>query len=160
MLKRIFPYIVIIVSVVLLRTFILTPIRVTGSSMYPNIKDKEIMILMKVTKYFKDYERFDIIVLKENDDYLIKRVIGLPGERISCKGGIIYINDEPLENDYGVGKTDDFTEQLIEKNSYFVIGDNREISKDSRIIGSIKENDILGYANLVLFPFNKIRIVD
>lgn len=160
MLKKILPYIVIIILVVLIRTFIVTPIRVNGFSMFPHIKEKEVMFLVKVTKYLKDYQRFNIIVLKENDEYLIKRIIALPGEKISCQNGTIYIDDKILIDNYGVGKTNDFEEITLDENSYFVMGDNREISKDSREIGSIKEKDILGYANSVIYPFNKIRIVD
>ena len=159
MLKKIFPYIVIVVVVVIIRTFIVTPIRVSGSSMYPTIKDGNVMILVKVTKYFKDYQRNDIVVLKENGDYLIKRVIWLNGERIACHDGKIYINDSELDNDYGIGETNDFTEVLIGKNSYFVMGDNRAISKDSRIIGTVSEKEILGYANLIIYPFKSIDIV-
>ncbi len=160
MLKKILPYIIIIVVVVVIRTFIMTPIRVNGSSMYPHIKEKEAMILVKITKYFKEYKRFDIVVLKEDDIYLIKRIIGLPNEKISCQNGIIYIDDKILIDNYGVGKTSDFEEITLDNNEYFIMGDNRAISKDSRELGAFKEENLLGYANLVIYPFNKIRIVD
>jgi len=128
--------------------------------MFPNINSKEIMILVKVTKYFKDYERNDIVVVEDEDGAIIKRIIGLPGDIITCEDNTIYINGKKYNDKYSNGKTVDFSKVILGENEYFVLGDNREISLDSRMIGNVKENEILGYANLVVYPFNKIRIVD
>lgn len=155
--KELLPYIIVILVVILIRVFIATPVRVTGTSMNPTLNNKEIMILVKVTKYFTNYKRFQIVVIKTGNSYLIKRVIGLPGEKIKCLNGIIYINNEALEDNYGSGITSDFEEVKLDNNEYFVMGDNREVSQDSRFIGPIKENDIKGYTNLVIYPLYKIR---
>lgn len=158
-LKEIIPYIIVVIVVVLIRTFLVTPIRVNGSSMYPTLKDKEIMILNKIGKTVNGIDRFDIIVLKE-DDYLIKRVIALPGEKISCQNGNVYINGKKLKDKYGSGLTYDFEPIEVPKDSYFVMGDNRENSKDSRYIGPINKNEIKGKTSFILFPFKNFGKVD
>lgn len=156
-LKELLPYLIVILTVILIRVFIATPVRVTGPSMNPTLSTKEIMILVKVTKYFTAYKRFQIVVIKTGDSYLIKRVIGLPNEKIKCVNGIIYINNKALEDNYGSGITSDFEEVTLLNDEYFVMGDNREVSQDSRFIGPVKETNIKGYTNLVIYPFNKIR---
>lgn len=128
--------------------------------METTIHDNEIMILVKITKYFKDYERYDIVVLKDEKENIIKRIYGLPGETIKCVEGKIYINDEEIKDEYGQGTTFDFEEVVLDDDSYFVLGDNREVSKDSRIIGPVLKNKIKGRANLVIYPFKNIRNVD
>ena len=158
-LKEIIPYVIVVIVVVLIRTFLVTPIRVNGSSMYPTLKDKEIMILNKIGKTINGIDRFDIVVLKD-DDYLIKRVIALPGEKISCQNGNIYINGKKLKDKYGSGLTSDFEPIEVPKNSYFVMGDNRENSKDSRYIGPINKKEIKGKTSFILFPFKNFGKVD
>lgn len=151
-LKELIPYVVIIIFVLLIRTYIVTPIKVNGTSMYKTLKGNEICILNKLAKI----DRFDIIVTKYEGEKLIKRVIGLPGETVQAENGSIYINDVKLNDEYGYGKTEDFAKVKLEADEYYVLGDNREISKDSRIIGPIKEKKIKGTTNLIIFPFNKI----
>ena len=90
-IREIASYIIIIVLVVLFRTYIATPVMVSGSSMNPTLKSKEIMILNKMDK---KYTRFEIVVLKTDHGDIIKRVIGLPGETISIEKGNIYIKSK------------------------------------------------------------------
>jgi len=149
------PYIIIIVVVVLLRVFIVTLVRVNGTSMNPTLEDKEVILLVKATKYFKDYDRFQIVVVKEGNSYIIKRIIGLPGETIECIDGLIYIDGKLLEDLYGDGITSNFTEVNLDNDEYFVMGDNREVSQDSRVIGPVKKSTIKGYAYLIVYPFNE-----
>ena len=150
----IIPYIVIVIVVVLIRSFIVTPIRVSGPSMNPTLKSGYIMILNKLAKI----DRYDIVVInsKKSPNVLIKRVIGLPGETIEVKDGDIYINDKKIKDKYGSGTTGDFEKITIPKNEYFVMGDNRPVSADSRIFGTFSKKDIKGTTKLVLYPFNKI----
>lgn len=155
-LKELVPYVVIVIVVVLIRTFIATPIKVNGSSMYDTLKGNEICILYKLGKI----NRFDIIVTEYENEKLIKRVIGMPGETIEVENGFIYINDKRIKDDYGYGETDDFEKITLNDDEYFVMGDNRKISKDSRLIGPVKEKDISGTTNLILYPFNKIGKID
>ena len=154
--KELVPYVVIVIVVVLIRTFIVTPVKVNGSSMYDTLKGNEICILYKLGKI----KRFDIIVAEYDNEKLIKRVIGMPGETIEVENGFIYINDKRIKDEYGYGETDDFTKVTLEEDEYFVMGDNRKISKDSRLIGPIKEKNISGTTNLILYPFNKIGKID
>ena len=137
----------------MIRTFIVTPIRVNGDSMNDTLKDGYLMILKKYEK--SSIERFDIVVINLDGDKLIKRVVGLPEEDISYKDEKLYINDKLLENEYGYGTTSDFKD-YCGKDEYFVLGDNRGNSKDSRIFGCVNKKDIMGTTNLIFFPFDKI----
>jgi len=164
-LKEILPYIIVIISVILLRQFVVTPIQVVGTSMNPNLVDGELMLLNKITYKINNINRFDIVVVDYADEPLIKRVIGLPGEKVEYKDNKLYINDKVIDENFKTnGKTEDYniTESgytTIPDNMYFVVGDNRINSADSRVIGLIDKNIILGKANFVLFPFNKFGIV-
>lgn len=159
--KSLLPYLIIIVAVVFIRTFIITPVRVTGNSMYPGYKDGDIMILKK---FDKKIDRFDVVVLTYNGEKLIKRVIGLPGEYIEYKNSKLYVNGEQIDDVDLKVSTDDFTlddlgYDVIPENFYFVLGDNRPISQDSRIIGLVSKESILGTTDLRIWPLNKIGIV-
>ena len=153
-LKENVPYLVIIIAVILIRTFIITPVRVEGKSMYPTLDNKQILLLKK---YDKDYKRFDIVVLKNNGDKLIKRVIGLPGETIKYEDNKLYVNGKYIKENFKRNtETSDFYYYKIPEDSYFVMGDNRGNSTDSRIIGPVNKNKITGTIGISLFPFNKI----
>ena len=156
-IKELIPYIVILIVVVLIRSFIVTPVKVSGESMYPTLKGTEVMILNKLDK---KYERYDIVVVKSSDGDIIKRVYGLPGETIECENNTIYINGKKIEDEYGHGKTMNFKKYELGDNEYFVLGDNRMNSKDSRIFGPFKEDEIKGTTKLVIFPFTKIGNVE
>ena len=142
--KTIISYIILILAVVLIRTFLFTPIKVNGMSMTPTLNHKDTMILNKIGMKINDIKRFQIVVIKTSDSYLIKRVIGLPGETIEYKDEKLYINGKKIKDPYYKNNTLDFDKVKIGKNEYFVMGDNRSNSIDSRIIGNIPEKDILG----------------
>lgn len=150
-LKSLIPYVVIVLVVVLIRSFLFTPIKVIGPSMNPTLASGDIMILNKVAKI----DRFDIVVISsdKSPDVLIKRVIGLPGETIEIKDDVIYINGKKIKENYGKGETSDFPLTEIPKGEYFVLGDNRPISADSRVFGTFEEADIKGTTRLTIFPF-------
>lgn len=178
-IKEIIPYVIIFVVVVVIRTFIVTPITVVGSSMYPTLKNGELMFLNKIGYKINDIERFDIVVIKE-DDWIIKRIIGLPGDNVYYSLGKLYINDNVVEDKYAYGDTNDFdlTDvwvagtgndyiehfdepfSVIPEGYYLVLGDNREISKDSRTVGLINKNEIKGEASFRFWPLNKIGKVN
>ncbi len=155
-----YPYLIIILCVVILRTFIATPVRVNGDSMDPTLKNGETMILNKIGMKTSGIKRWDIVVLKTGDAYLIKRVIALPGETVKYEEGKLYINNKETKDKYSLTKTDDFKERQMEKDEYYVMGDNRSVSQDSRIIGPIKKKEIIGKTNLRLFPVDKIGKVN
>ncbi|MBQ9318115.1 MAG: signal peptidase I [Bacilli bacterium] len=162
-IKSLIPYLVIITVVVVIRTFIATPVRVDGSSMVPTLKNNDILILNKLAR---NYKRFDIVVVRAHGAKLVKRIIGLPGESIEYKNNKLYINGKVVE-DVTPEKTDDFSlEKLygmkkIPAGYYFVMGDNRDGSSDSRDyrIGLIKKDDIIGKTIIRIFPFTKIKFL-
>lgn len=158
-LKEYIPYIIIVIIVVLIRTYFFTPIKVNGTSMYPTLKPNELMILNKIGLK-SGIQRWDIVVVKEDNKYIIKRVIGLPGESVAYLDGKLYINEKEVEDKYSLTKTSDFNEIYLGENEYFVMGDNRSVSADSRVIGPVMEEQIKGKAHLRFFPFNRIGIVE
>ena len=155
--KELLPYIMIVVVVVAIRAFIATPVRVDGSSMNPTLEDGEILILKK---YDRSLERFDIVVLDYNGEKLVKRVIGLPGEKIAYKDNKLYVDGKRVKEPFEHEVTDDFElEEQIPEGYYFVLGDNRINSTDSRMIGAISKEQIQGTTNFSIFPFDKFGTV-
>ena len=150
-----------------------TPVNVKGSSMSPTLQNGDTMILYKLTKNIRGIKRFDIVVIKTDSGDLIKRVIGLPGDKIKYevkyvneeKTGVLTINGEVVEEKFlttskkiGTCETN-WTicseEITVPEGEYFVMGDNRDDSKDSRMIGTIPFKDVKGTTELILFPFNR-----
>lgn len=153
--------IVIVIVVVLIRTFLFTPAKVKGDSMDKTLANNEIIIVNKINYTLNEADRFDIVVFeRENGEKLIKRVIGLPGEKVEYKDNILYINDKEVKTPIEFEETDDFVFEYVAEDSYFVLGDNRDNSIDSRVIGTISKDNIIGTVKLVLFPFNKFGFVD
>ena len=111
---------------------------VNGESMYPTLHDKELGIALRTT--VTDINRFDIVVIKQPDKYLIKRVIGLPGDYIEYKDNKLYVNGKLTKDEFDY-LTDDYSIQ-VEPNEYFCLGDNRQNSADSRIFGCFNKKDI------------------
>lgn len=148
--------------------FLGRPFTVSGASMYPTLHNGDRMVLSKVG----DIHRFDVVILKapdENVEY-IKRVIGMPGDTVEMRSGVLYINgkkiDQPFINTEALAKQtvfmDDFTlesltgESKVPEGKYFVLGDNRGVSKDSRMIGFIDRSAIEGKAVFTIWPFGRI----
>lgn len=156
-IKELIPYIIIIVAVVLIRTFIITPVKVDGDSMKETLNDNDILLLYKLGSI----KRFDIVVLDEayDNEKIIKRVIGMPGETVSIKNDKIYINGKVIDNSFAYGTTSDVDKIELGEDEYFILGDNRLISKDSRYFGPVTKGEIIGKVVFRLFPFNKIGTV-
>lgn len=149
-----------------IRLFLFTPIIVDGESMMPTLEDRDRMIVNKLSYKIGEPKRFDIVVFhaSEEKDY-IKRVIGLPGETIEYNNDTLYVNgkamDEPYLDDYkkdliGGTLTEPFTVKVPE-GYVFVMGDNRRYSKDSRHIGPVPINEILGKASIIYWPLEEFR---
>ena len=156
-IKEYGPYVLIILIVLLLKTFVISPILVSGDSMDSTLKDGDMMLLNKLAYKTNEIERFDIVVVEHNDSYIIKRIIGLPGDTIKCIDNILYINDKVYIEEYLDENTitSDFEIETIPEGYYFVLGDNREVSLDSRRIGLINQDKIQGKATFTIFPFNR-----
>ncbi len=159
LLKTLMPYIIIIILVILVRTFIITPAIVHGDSMEKTLHDGEIILVNKVYMKMDKLNRYDIVVVKTEDDYIVKRVVGLPGEHIVYKNNKLYADKLLINSELKFEKTADFEILKVPEGSYFVLGDNRDISKDSRVLGPVKKNNIVGKVNVVLFPFSKFGMV-
>jgi len=157
---------------VVMYRFLFQPHQVQGNSMFDNFYNGEYLLTDKLSYRFKAPERGDIIVFKapKNEDYdYIKRVIGLPGERIKILNGKVYINDQPIdESPYldkaiitqsGYFSREGLTINIAADN-YFVMGDNRMNSSDSRDWGTVPRQNIIGKAWLRYWPLNKIGLVD
>ena len=113
---------------------------ISGDSMEPNFHDGSIFLARKRFDLF----RFDVAIINENSDLIIKRVIGLPNETIECKDNVIYINDEPIVDLYAKegSVTEDFGPITLKSDEFYCLGDNREKSADSRKFGAFKKAQI------------------
>lgn len=155
LLKELLPYIIIIIVVIIIRTFIFTPVVVNGPSMMNTLHNGDVMILDKIGMKLSGIKRFDIVVIQTGKTKIIKRVIGLSGETISYKNNKLYINGKEVSDNHSNEITYDFEEVKIPDGEYYVLGDNRTDSVDSRILGTIPKNEILGHATFIIYPFNR-----
>ena len=157
-IKEYSSYVLCIVGVLFFKDFFFAPVLVDGDSMYSTLHSSDVMILNKISKRIDGFKRFDIVVVEENNKYLIKRIIGLPGETVEYIDNKLYIDgkyveekflkDDVITNDYKL-------EFKIPENFYFVMGDNRPVSFDSRRMGCFSIDRIKGKANLTVFPFSR-----
>lgn len=140
---------------------------VDGRSMTNTLQDKDRLFVEKISYRFNDPERFDIIVFypegRDSDEYYVKRVIGLPGETVQIKDSVIYINDEPIEDNYRkefyISYNGIASEPVtLGEDQFFVMGDNRNGSTDSRdpSVGLVDRENIDGRVVLRVYPFDKI----
>lgn len=165
---------------VLLVVFVVQRDNVYGDSMNPTLESGDVLFTQKISTYFKKYDRGDIVVLDGSNmegysksEYLIKRIVGLPGETVKIADGCVYI--KPMgHSDYYIlqenylpegvkttmmdyGTAHGYNEIKLGEDEYFCLGDNRPVSNDSRNLGPFKENRIVAVAVLRVFPFNTIR---
>lgn len=149
---------------------VLQPHKIKGASMHPNFPDGEYLLTDKVSYRFGEPKRGDVIVFKAptgNGDEFIKRIIGLPEERISVKDGKMYINDRVLEEKYldtsVYTSAGTFLQEgqsvTVPQDEYFVLGDNRPHSSDSRAWGFIGKKKITGRAWLIYWPLKSAGVV-
>ena len=161
--------VIALVIAVVLYLFIMTPHEVLGSSMRPTYKNGEYLMANKLVYRFGEPQRGDVIIFQysETQDF-IKRIVGIPGDSIMIKDGKIYVNGNQLDESSYLQETvyTSGGEYLAEgesitigQNEYFVLGDNRAHSSDSRSFGPISENQIKGKAWIVYLPISEFRIV-
>ena len=159
-----------VVIILVLRALVVQHVRVSGSSMEPTLDNRQHLLIEKISHKVKGIKRYDVIVFQpfsdDNKLFYIKRVIGLPGETVKIENNIIYINGKKLNDPYGYNS---FTDAKLAKdtimlgaNDYFVLGDNREVSKDSREkeIGLLTDEAIIGKAFMKIYPFNDVGSID
>lgn len=161
-----------VVIVFILRGFLLIPVRVDGNSMEKTLNQGDMIVMEK----FSAIHRFDVVVFQtDNGSVLIKRVIGLPGETVRYENDQLYINDKVVQEPFleknikkdheSVPYTTNFdskellNQEKLPKDNYFVLGDNRRMSKDSRSFGAVKSSSILGKAQAVYYPIQHVKII-
>lgn len=179
MLKNFFSYLFELIKVVLISLAIIIPIRyfliqpfyVKGASMEPNFYDKEYLIIDEISYRFNEPQRGDIIVFKyprNPEEYFIKRIIGLPGEKVQVKEGAVYVfnkehpggaklEEKYLSEDVKTYALNEETTSLS-SSEYYVLGDNRNSSKDSRSFGPVDKKFITGRVLLRGWPFDRLNI--
>jgi signal peptidase I len=163
-----------IIFVILFTTFIAKPIRVNGSSMYPTLIDQELGFSNVLTLKVNGVHRFDVVIVYVDQlkEYLVKRVIALPGETVEYKNETLYIDHKPVDQNFldaaYVAKikkstNSDFTNSFgpitIQPGEVWLMGDNRPFSSDSRRFGAFPIKKIVSKDAYILFPLNQIRIV-
>ena len=150
-----------------IRTFVAQPFVVSGNSMYPTFHNGEYLIVNELAKYQGNYERGDVVILRYPNDpskYFIKRVIGLPGETITINNGVVSITSPTrtsplvLDEPYVKNPKVDSSSRTLDSEEYFVMGDNRAQSSDSRIWGPVAKRLMDGKALVRLFPFTQIAL--
>lgn len=173
--------------ILLFVNFVAHPVRVDGRSMYPTLKDGEFGFTNVGGVLLNGVERGDIVVVTMEEEgqktHWVKRVIGLPGDTVSCVNDVVYINGKVLDEtkyiapDYRQSLVDkfgyfnkvpnadntnveDFEEVKLGDDEYYVMGDNRPYSKDSRYVGPVKKSQIFAKKMLVLLPISDIGVKD
>jgi signal peptidase I len=147
-----------------IRGFLFAPYQVHGQSMEPTLKGDELLIVNKWIYYVSEPHYGDIVIFHtpEERDF-IKRVIGLPGDHIVIKDNKVYRNGKPLNEPYINGRMNSdigqYRDVVVPPNHLFVMGDNRNNSKDSRMLGPISMKAVVGRADVVLLPMNRIHLL-
>lgn len=160
---------------VIMYLFLFQPHQVRGNSMVPNFHDSEFLLTDKISYRFGEPERGDVVVFKapssepcaEEECEYIKRILGLPNEKVKIEGGTIYVNNQKINEDYlPEGLTTRagsyFSEGetiILKEKEYFLVGDNRSYSRDGREFGPIKKEAFVGKAWLRYWPANKLGII-
>ncbi len=150
--------------IILFRLFVLEPHSVSGSSMDNTFKDGDYVLVDKISYRFKNPKAGDVVVFDapaeaNNNSRFIKRIIAVQGETVAVNGLDTYVNDRIIEEnfiDYPSSKTSNSL--LLKDDEYFVMGDNRYVSYDSRYWGPIVKDEIQGRVLVRLYPFNKIQL--
>ena len=163
------------ICVWILTTLFVRPVQVVGDSMYPTLHDGEMGFTSIISLSVKGIERNDIVVanLSSRDEQIVKRVIGMPNDTIWCTDGYLFVNGKVVDEFYLDASyvneasdmeidglfTKDFNKVVLGDDEYFLLGDNRLHSSDSRVFGVFKESDILSKHVYVWYPFKEMRVV-
>jgi len=147
-----------------LRIFVFEFVWIDGPSMIPTLYKDESVVINKLVYKYSTPSRGDVIVclFPEATEHYVKRVIGLPGEIVQIKSGVVYINGQKLSLDYynqDEVPYGDYGPIVVDEGSVFLLGDNRNHSQDSRALGTLKISDITGKVEFVVWPFNKLKKV-
>ena len=155
-------YLIVIAIVFFIALFVVSFEQVIGPSMKGTLDAGDVTIVNKLIYKLRTIKRNEIVSINQKDKIMVKRVIGLPGEHIEYKDNKLYVNGSlVLENNISVEtkdfKLEDIGYETIPKDMYFVLGDNRTNSSDSREFGLVKKDEIIGKIVMRLYPFSKIK---
>jgi len=162
--------VVVLALLVMVYLFVAAPQEISGASMEPNFFNGEYILTNKVLYKFREPQRGDVVIFKsprnKEIDY-IKRILGLPGDIVKLQSNTFYVNENPVEEPYlrpgtiifGGSYLSEGQEIIVPPGSYFVVGDNRPHSSDSREFGPIPLEDIIGVAFLRYWPFDKAGVL-
>lgn len=154
------------VAAVLIIVFVVQPVRVEGTSMQPNLVNQERIFVNKFLYRFSEIERHDVVVFwypKDRKKSFIKRVIGLPGDTVEVRGSAVYVNGNRLQEEYVQTDTRDYqvySPITVPEGNYYVMGDHRSSSNDSRHWGCVPAEFIFGRAIFRYWPVSKIGLLD
>lgn len=152
-----------IILALVIKFFIFEFVLVDGSSMYPTLHDNDRLLVTKIQYYFHEPEFEDIVILNYSKNIeFVKRIIGKSGDSVEIKNSIVYLNGEALDEPYINNESyADFPQVIVPKDTYFVLGDNRANSKDSRFedVGFISKDVIVGRVVFRIYPFNTIGTI-
>lgn len=159
-------YVIGVAIVLLIANFIAKPVVVRGSSMNPTLNNFDICISNRLSIVLGgSIDRFDIVVAQTEEGEIVKRVVGIPGDVISYQDGVLTVNGTTVVEDYIIDDPSkhhsdmDFRDVRLGADEYFLMGDNRTGSTDSRYFGPFHRSDIISKDMLILFPFSRIRLV-
>ncbi|MEG0767636.1 MAG: signal peptidase I [Clostridia bacterium] len=161
-LEWIVTFAVAVVLALTIRTFLGEPIRVDGNSMRETLLDQEYMIVTKPEYLLGDPNRFDVVICHYPDrkENFVKRVVGLPGDTIEVRDGMLFVNGEMQDEPYITHHpTYTYGPTVVPEGQYFVLGDNRASSNDSHLVGTITRKMIVGHVQCVVWPPNRMRMV-
>ncbi|GAA0494290.1 signal peptidase I [Salinibacillus aidingensis] len=155
--------IIAIILAFIIRSFIFATSVVEGASMHPTLENGERVVFNKAIYYLSEPDRGDIVIIQRPSKNYVKRVIGLPNDVVEVKNHSLYINSQKQTQSYlddeAIKSTSDFGPITVPEGEYFVMGDNRSISKDSRNgLGLIKEDEIIGRSELIIYPFDEFSL--
>ena len=169
--------VIAVVLVFLIRQFLFSPFIVDGPSMQPNFETGERLIVNKILYTIREPKFGEVVVfdVPEQGRKFIKRVIGVPGDKIRLEGDDLYINDKKIDEPYikeaveaahaeGMlynekGATSDVAEVVVPEDTIFALGDNRSDSTDSRVIGFVSDKEVVGRADIIFWPLNKLEFI-
>jgi len=183
LLSWIYTLLAAVVIVVIIRAYFFEPIRVDGQSMSNTLQDGDIVLVTKPEYWNGDYQRGDVIICRypnrntessislggsfeltfTNHTLFVKRLMALPGDKVEIRDGVFYINDEMVDDshiDMQIKSHENMGPFLLGADQYFVVGDNRGNSNDSRRVGPISEDMIVGHVRCVIFPFSNFGTVE
>jgi len=161
-IKDLATYIIIFVIVILIKIYVITPAVVVGDSMKGTVENDDWLLIEKISTSFLTLRRFDVVVVRDsNPRFIVKRIIGIPGDILEYKNNALYINGEHIPEPFLQSGliTEDIAQVTVPAGKYFVLGDNRENSLDSRTMGFIGRDQMEGRVLLRIWPLGEFGLI-